>query len=289
MIVKIVFMIMSLFSFAISAERFQTVDEVNATLIQKGDQKYACPNCGMNLVKFYKTSHTHEDHQYCSLHCLYEATGGKIPENAQVVDVTSLKLIDASKASYVVGSRIKGTMTQISNYAFLSDQDASDFVTKNGGRMATFKEAYAVASEDFPRETSIIPPKQDTKKVTKIVVPKDAKCPVCGMFVAKNPQWAAMIDDNGKSFYFDGVKDMMKYIFAQKKSFDKVFVTDYYKLNKLEAKEAFYVVGSNVNGPMGSELIPFATESEAFTFSRDHNGKAVLNFNDIDTKLVSVL
>lgn len=289
MIVKIVFMIMSLFSFAMSAERFQTVDEVNATLIQKGDQKYACPNCGMHLVKFYKTSHTHEDHQYCSLHCLYEATGGKIPENAQVVDVTSLKLIDANKASYVVGSRIKGTMTQISNYAFLSDQDASDFATKNGGRMATFKEAYAVASEDFPRETSIIPPKQDTKQVTKIVVPKDAKCPICGMFVGKNPQWAAMIDDNGKSFYFDGVKDMMKYIFAQKKSFDKVFVTDYYKLNKLEAKEAFYVVGSNVNGPMGSELIPFATESEAFTFSRDHNGKAVLGFNDIDTKLVSVL
>ena len=289
MIVKIVFMIMSLVSFAMSAERFQTVDEVNATLIQKGDQKYACPNCGMHLVKFYKTSHTHEDHQYCSLHCLYEATGGKIPENAQVVDVTSLKLIDANKASYVVGSRIKGTMTQISNYAFLSDQDASDFVTKNGGRMATFKEAYAVASEDFPREKSIIPPKQETKKAIKIDVPKDAKCPICGMFVAKNPQWAAMIDDNGKSFYFDGVKDMMKYIFAQKKSFDKVFVTDYYKLNKLEAKEAFYVVGSNVNGPMGSELIPFATESEAFTFSRDHNGKAVLNFNDIDTKLVSVL
>jgi len=289
MIFKIVFVVMSLFSFALSAERFQTVDEVNATLIQKGDQKYACPNCGMHLVKFYKTSHTHEDHQYCSLHCLYEATGGKIPQDAKVVDVTSLKLIDANKASYVVGSRIKGTMTQISNYAFLSDQDASDFVDKNGGRMATFKEAYAVASEDFPRETSIVPPKQDTKKVTKIVVPKDAKCPICGMFVAKNPQWAAMIDDNGKSFYFDGVKDMMKYIFAQKKSFDNVFVTDYYKLNKLEAKEAFYVVGSNVNGPMGSELIPFATESEAFTFSRDHNGKAVLNFSDIDAKLVSIL
>ena len=289
MIVKIVFMIMSFFSFALSAERFQTVDEVNATLIQKGDKKYACPNCGMHLVKFYKTSHAHEDHQYCSLHCLYEATGGKIPENAQVVDVTSLKLIDANKASYVVGSRIKGTMTQISNYAFLNDQDASDFVTKNGGRMATFKEAYAVASEDFPKEASSIPPKKEIKKVTKIDVPKDAKCPVCGMFVAKNPQWAAMIDDNGKSFYFDGVKDMMKYIFAQKKSFDKVFVTDYYKLNKLEAKEAFYVIGSNVNGPMGSELIPFATESEAFTFSRDHNGKAVLSFNDIDAKLVSVL
>ncbi len=282
-------MIMSLFSFAFSAEKFQTVDEVNATLIQKGDQKYACPNCGMHLVKFYKTSHTHEDHQYCSLHCLYEATGGKIPANAKVVDVTSLKLIDAEKASYVVGSRIKGTMTQISSYAFLSDQDASDFVTKNGGRMATFKEAYAVASEDFPKETSIIPPKQETKKATKIVVPKDAKCPVCGMFVAKNPQWVAMIDDNGKSFYFDGVKDMMKYIFAQKKSYEKVFVTDYYKINQLSAKEAFYVIGSNVNGPMGSELIPFATESEAFTFSRDHNGKAVLNFTEIDEKLVSVL
>ena len=282
-------MIISFLSFANSAERFQTVAEENATLIQTGDQKYSCPNCGMHLVKFYKTSHTHEDHQYCSIHCLYEATGGKIPADAKVVDVTSLKLIDASTASYVLGSRVKGTMTQISGYAFASDQDASAFVDKNGGRMATFKEAYAVASEDFPKEAAIIAPKQETKKAVKIDVPKDAKCPVCGMFVAKHPQWVALIDDNDKKFYFDGVKDMMKYIFSQKKSFDKVYVTDYYKINKLEAKEAFFVIGSNVTGPMGSELIPFATESDAFTFSRDHNGKAVLTFNDIDAKLVSSL
>jgi len=35
--------------------------------------------------------------------------------------------------------------------------------------------------------------------------------PVCGMFVAKYPKWPASISYEGKIYYFDGVKDMMKY------------------------------------------------------------------------------
>jgi predicted RNA-binding Zn-ribbon protein involved in translation (DUF1610 family) len=77
---------------------FQSVPEANAMLIQSGKDKYSCPNCGMHLVKFYKTSHTHDNHQYCSIHCLYEATEGVIPEDAKVVDTTSLALIDVKKA-----------------------------------------------------------------------------------------------------------------------------------------------------------------------------------------------
>jgi nitrous oxide reductase accessory protein NosL len=43
--------------------------------------------------------------------------------------------------------------------------------------------------------------------------PKD-KCPVCGMFVAKYPDWvAAFVFRDGSTVFFDGVKDMMKYYF----------------------------------------------------------------------------
>jgi len=37
---------------------FQTVDKNQATLVQSGKDKRYCVRCGMDLIKFYKTSHT---------------------------------------------------------------------------------------------------------------------------------------------------------------------------------------------------------------------------------------
>ena len=146
-------------------------------------------------------------------------------------------------------------------------------------------------SVSIPREYRLNGTEVNISKIGDIVmlVPKDAKCPVCGMFVAKYPQWVATIETPEKKLYFDGVKDMMKYIFEQKKNFEKVYVSDYYKLKKLDARKAFYVMGSNVYGPMGTELIPFASESEAATFMKDHNGKRIVSFSEIDEKLVKSL
>lgn len=286
MFVRMILILLCFWNFS-HAEMFQSVPEANATLIQSGKDKYSCPNCGMHLVKFYKTSHTHDNHQYCSIHCLYEATEGVIPEDAKVVDTTSLALIDIKKAFYVVGSKVRGTMTRTSSYAFGTEKDALAFVFDNGGKVMNFSEAYAIAAEDFPKDFG----KQAASKlapVTKIEVPKDAKCPICGMFVAKYPQWVAMFDGD-KKFYFDGVKDMMKYAYARKIGGDKLYVSDYYKLSKLEATKAFYVIGSNVYGPMGSELIPFSTQDEALSFSRDHNGQKVISFDEITEVMVKNL
>lgn len=285
MLFRVIFTLLCFLSFS-NAEMFQSVPEANATLIQSGKDKYACPNCGMHLVKFYKTSHTHENHQYCSIHCLYESTKGVIPEDAKVVDTMSLELIDVKKAFYVVGSKVRGTMTRTSSYAFGLEKDALAFVSENGGKVMNFKEAYAVASEDFPKDFA--KPASTLAPLSKIEVPKDAKCPICGMFVAKYPQWVAMYDGD-KTFYFDGVKDMMKYAFARKLSNDKFYVSDYYKLSKLEASKAFYVLGSNVYGPMGNELIPFATQEEALSFSRDHNGQKVISYDEITEVMVKNL
>jgi nitrous oxide reductase accessory protein NosL len=329
---------------------FQSVSKDQATLLQKGDAKNYCPNCGMNLPMFYKTNHAHEDHQYCSMHCLFEATKGNIPEDAKVVDTTGLAFIDAKSAFYVVGSNVPGTMSMNSKYAFAKLEDAKAFMAQNGGEIMRFQEAYKAAGEDFQKDSAMIKHKResgvyamgqklyentcqkvdpksfktvgelkaslksvcnveqdkeyqaialylwDTQKggstksvVSKINVPKDAKCPVCGMFVAKSPQWAAMIEVNGKAFFFDGAKDMMKYVFVQKKHFDTIFVTNYYKLTKIDAHKAFYVIGSNVYGPMGTEFIPFASEEDAQTFAKDHNGKKIVTFDQIDEALVKSL
>jgi len=127
---------------------------------------------------------------------------------------------------------------------------------------------------------------------------KTDKCPVCGMFVAKYPDWVAQIiyTDGGYAL-FDGVKDLFKYYFNIKKydaSRDRsgiafIYVTDYYEMTPIDGRKAWYVLGSDVYGPMGRELIPFAKEADAKEFIKDHAGKTLIRFNDVTPDLVKGL
>ncbi|MDD5401388.1 MAG: nitrous oxide reductase accessory protein NosL [Sulfurimonas sp.] len=122
-----------------------------------------------------------------------------------------------------------------------------------------------------------------------IKVSKDEKCPVCGMFVYKYPKWAAQIFYKDKHLSFDGAKDMIKYYFEHKEGISKILVSDYYSQKAIDAAKAYFVIGSDIYGPMGHELIPFKNESEAKTFSLDHKGVKVLKFEEIKQKEVQKL
>jgi copper chaperone NosL len=119
-----------------------------------------------------------------------------------------------------------------------------------------------------------------------IHVTKDEKCPVCGMFVYKYPKWAAQIFYKNRHHSFDGVKDLMKYYFDHNTGIKKVLVTDYYTQKAIDGTKAFYVVGSDIYGPMGHELIPFKSREDAKTFSLDHKGKAIVEFGEITKESV---
>ncbi|NVO00913.1 MAG: nitrous oxide reductase accessory protein NosL [Geobacteraceae bacterium] len=124
------------------------------------------------------------------------------------------------------------------------------------------------------------------------------KCPVCGMFVAKYPEWTASVTiENGSRLYFDGVKDMFsflqqpeKYLSGKAKStITAVTVKDYYSLKNINGKDAFFVTGSDIKGPMGAELIPFATKKDADGFMKDHRGKRVFRFGEVTMKVLKEL
>jgi len=127
--------------------------------------------------------------------------------------------------------------------------------------------------------------------------PKD-KCPVCGMFVSKYPDWTATVSfQDGGVAWFDGAKDLFKFLadpgrfLPGRKAADvrAVTVTDYYGVRPLDAKDAFFVVGSDVFGPMGKELVPFGKRSEADEFLRDHRGKQVLRFAEVNRAVLEGL
>ncbi len=119
--------------------------------------------------------------------------------------------------------------------------------------------------------------------------PRDI-CPVCGMMVAKYPNWIAILElEAGRARFFDGAKDMFKYVFELQKAagspkparIARLWVTEYYGLTRVDARTAFYVVGSDVLGPMGHELIPLASREEAAEFLADHKGRRILGFGDV--------
>ncbi len=124
------------------------------------------------------------------------------------------------------------------------------------------------------------------------------KCPVCGMFVYKYPDFVAvMVFKDGSTAFFDGVKDMFKYYQniskynPKKKEADveSIYVTDYYNLTLMNGRKAYYVQGSDVYGPMGRELIPFEKEQEAKEFMKDHKGKGLLRLQEISGSIIKGL
>ncbi len=65
-----------------------------------------------------------------------------------------------------------------------------------------------------------------------------------------------------------------------------VVVKDYYTQISIDALKAFYVIWSDVYGPMGHEPIPFEKEVDAKRFLEDHKGRKILRFKDITQKVI---
>lgn len=138
-----------------------------------------------------------------------------------------------------------------------------------------------LATVSFAADQGSFPAKEPTEK---------DKCPVCGMYVAKYTDWVTQVAfEDGTYFFFDGVKDMMKFYFDIPKyapskkieSIKAIYVPDYYNVKPIDGTKAFYVIGSDVMGPMGKELIPFKKKDDAITFLRDHKGENILQFKEI--------
>ena len=129
-------------------------------------------------------------------------------------------------------------------------------------------------------------------------IPVDARCPVCGMFPARSPDWAAqVIFRNGDAQFFDSPLSLFMYLqdvarYSPGRSAGEIvarYVTDFGSRQMLDAASAFYVVGSSAQGPMRAGNLPaFASEQAARAFAEQRGG-AVRAFAEIDAALVQRL
>ena len=110
--------------------------------------------------------------------------------------------------------------------------------------------------------------------------------------------WVATVQwRDGKLVHFDGAKDCFKYVLdlgryaPGRKASDiaAMGVTDFYATALVDAATAWYVIGSDVLGPMGHELVPHDTEAEARDFMADHKGRRILKSAEVTPALLTAL
>lgn len=113
-------------------------------------------------------------------------------------------------------------------------------------------------------------------------------CPVCGMKVATSSQGpAAVVFNDGKVVGFDGTGDFFRYLLDPAKygfvsgNIKHLYVTEHGTKKFLDAKNAFYVTGSDVIGGMGPEVVAFSKKEDAEKFKSDHHGGKVVGYSEV--------
>jgi len=132
----------------------------------------SCKFCGMDREKFASSRVLleYEDgtsEGMCSLRCAsVELALGidKFPKPMLVGDYNTRALIEAEKASWVIGGNKPGVMTKRSKWAFGAKADAEKFVQENGGEVVGFEAAIKAAYEDLYEDTRMIRERREAKR-----------------------------------------------------------------------------------------------------------------------------
>ncbi|MBP6899983.1 MAG: nitrous oxide reductase accessory protein NosL [Burkholderiaceae bacterium] len=116
-------------------------------------------------------------------------------------------------------------------------------------------------------------------------VPAEARCPVCGMFAARHPLWAAMaVFDDGAAQFFDTPAHLFLYLqavprYQRGRSLQQLralFASDHRGGGWLPLQQAVFVQGSRALGPMRTEDLPaFADAGAAAAFIAEAGGTPV--------------
>lgn len=129
-------------------------------------------------------------------------------------------------------------------------------------------------------------------------IPADARCPVCGMYPARAPEWAAqVIFANGDAHFFDSPLSLFQYLtnvghYSQGRTAQDLvarYVTDSETRSWVAADTALYVEGSSARGPMRAGNLPAFASADAAQRFADRRGGRVIAFGGVDAALLARL
>lgn len=132
------------------------------------DKHPKCPYCGMDRKLYHHSRalvHYSDDlpDATCSLHCASlslslnidrEPKGIYVADNASGAEIKPL--IEVDKATFLVGSQIKGVMTRHSKVAYGSVEAAKASQAANGGELVNFDKALLAVYTDMSQDVTMI-------------------------------------------------------------------------------------------------------------------------------------
>lgn len=162
-----------------------------------------------------------------------------------------------------------------------------------GGRVDLIENELCIVAPATPWDPASGQPLHAAKSI-----PLDARCPVCGMYPARSPRWAAqVVFSDGASHFFDSPIDLFAFLQRTDRANARhtrediavSYVTDFETRQWIEAQRAFFVQGSAVLGPMRDADLPaFSTRESARDFARSRGG-TVLAFEQVGPELIRSL
>ncbi len=127
-----------------------------------------CPYCGMDRKAFH---HSRMLVQYsddlpdgtCSLHCASISLAVNVDREPKTIwvgdnaSVAELKpLVEVDRATFLIGSQIKGVMTKRSKVAYSNEDAAKAAMAANGGELGNFDKALLAAYTDMSQDVSMV-------------------------------------------------------------------------------------------------------------------------------------
>jgi nitrous oxide reductase accessory protein NosL len=129
-------------------------------------EKYPkCPYCGMDRTKYHHSRHLvqYDDDLVdgtCSIHCLSISLALNIDRGPKAIYAADFgaegevkPLVSADSATYLIGAKLRGTMTANSKMAFASEAAAEVAQKAQGGSLVGFDEALRQAYADMANDT----------------------------------------------------------------------------------------------------------------------------------------
>jgi nitrous oxide reductase accessory protein NosL len=134
-----------------------------------------------------------------------------------------------------------------------------------------------------------VPGRQSLGPGGDMVISPEDRCPVCAMLPIRYPRFAAAIAlQDGRTYYFCSPGCMLNawlhpdiFLGSSAAHLARPVVREYLSGEVIDARDVFWVSGSDVVGPMGPALVPLKNKAHLEAFRRRHGARKVFRLDEL--------
>lgn len=114
----------------------------------------------------------------------------------------------------------------------------------------------------------------------------DARCKHCGMKIDPASQWRTeLVGEDGKVTPFDAPRCALQSWRSGASPAKSIRVQEYYDRQTRDGADVRFIVGGDVIGPMGPDLVP-VDPARASKFIQDHAADRALKLDEVTTQVL---